>query len=285
MASYPTIDSELLRTFVAIADQGGYTRAAEQVNRTQSAVSMQMKRLEEDVVQRSLFQRNGRQMLLTAEGELLLGYARRILRLQGEALNSLRAPHMVGLVRIGTPDDYVTRFLPGVLARFAQAFPLVQVEMHCEPSCQLLQRQDLDLTIVTREPGKEIGQLLRQEEVVWAQAENAMLHERSTLPLAMFNADCFCRNWACNALDTLNRDYRVAYSSPSLSAILAVVGAGLAITAQLRSLIPADMRIIGKEEGLPDMPMASIVLLRNPRSQSPVTECLAEHIAEGFRQH
>ena len=285
MASYPTIDSELLRTFVAIADQGGYTRAAEQVNRTQSAVSMQMKRLEEDVVQRSLFQRNGRQMLLTAEGELLLGYARRILCLQGEALNSLRAPHMVGLVRIGTPDDYVTRFLPGVLARFAQAFPLVQVEMHCEPSFQLLQRQDLDLTIVTREPGKEIGQLLRQEEVVWAQAENAMLHERSTLPLAMFNADCFCRNWACNALDTLNRDYRVAYSSPSLSAILAVVGAGLAITAQLRSLIPADMRIIGKEEGLPDMPMASIVLLRNPRSQSPVTECLAEHIAEGFRQH
>ncbi|OWL83066.1 LysR substrate-binding domain-containing protein [Halopseudomonas aestusnigri] len=285
MASYPTIDSELLRTFVAIADQGGYTRAAEQVNRTQSAVSMQMKRLEEDVVQRSLFQRNGRQMLLTAEGELLLGYARRILRLQGEALNSLRAPHMVGLVRIGTPDDYVTRFLPGVLARFAQAFPLVQVEMHCEPSFQLLQRQDLDLTIVTREPGKEIGQLLRQEEVVWAQADNAMLHERSTLPLAMFNADCFCRNWACNALDTLNRDYRVAYSSPSLSAILAVVGAGLAITAQLRSLIPADMRIIGKEEGLPDMPMASIVLLRNPRSQSPVTECLAEHIAEGFRQH
>ena len=285
MASYPTIDSELLRTFVAIADQGGYTRAAEQVNRTQSAVSMQMKRLEEDVVQRSLFQRNGRQMLLTAEGELLLGYARRILRLQGEALNSLRAPHMVGLVRIGTPDDYVTRFLPGVLARFAQAFPLVQVEMHCEPSFQLLQRQDLDLTIVTREQGKEIGQLLRQEEVVWAQAENAMLHERSTLPLAMFNADCFCRNWACNALDTLNRDYRVAYSSPSLSAILAVVGAGLAITAQLRSLIPADMRIIGKEEGLPDMPMASIVLLRNPRSQSPVTECLAEHIAEGFRQH
>jgi DNA-binding transcriptional LysR family regulator len=285
MASYPTIDSELLRTFVAIADQGGYTRAAEQVNRTQSAVSMQMKRLEEDVVQRSLFQRNGRQMLLTAEGELLLGYARRILRLQGEALNSLRAPHMVGLVRIGTPDDYVTRFLPGVLARFAQAFPLVQVEMHCEPSFQLLQRQDLDLTIVTREPGKEIGQLLRQEEVVWAQAENAMLHERSTLPLAMFNADCFCRNWACNALDTLNRDYRVAYSSPSLSAILAVVGAGLAITAQLRSLIPADMRIIGKEEGLPDMPMASIVLLRNPRSQSPVTECLAEHIAERFRQH
>ncbi|HIQ52551.1 MAG TPA: LysR family transcriptional regulator, partial [Pseudomonas pachastrellae] len=100
MAHFPTIDSELLRTFTVIADQGGFTRAADQLNRTQSAVSMQMKRLEEDVIQRPLFSREGRQVHLTAEGEMLLGYARRILRLQGEALNSLRTPDMVGLVRI-----------------------------------------------------------------------------------------------------------------------------------------------------------------------------------------
>jgi DNA-binding transcriptional LysR family regulator len=161
MASYPSIDSELLRTFVAIADHGGFTRAAEMVNRTQSAVSMQMKRLEEDVVQRPLFIRDGRQFSLTAEGQLLLGYARRILKLHSEVMSSMRAPHMVGTVRIGTPDDYVMRFMPGILSRFAQAYPLVQVELHCEPSFQLLQRQDLDLTIVTREPGTEIGQLLR----------------------------------------------------------------------------------------------------------------------------
>ncbi|MBL4609461.1 LysR substrate-binding domain-containing protein [Halopseudomonas sp.] len=283
MANYPTIDSELLRTFVAIADQGGFTRAAALLNRTQSAVSMQMKRLEEDVLQRPLFQKEGRQLQMTAEGELLLGYARRILKLQGELLNTLREPHMVGVVRIGTPDDYVMRFLPNVLARFAQTYPLVQVELHCEPSFQLLQRKDLDLTIVTREPGTEMGQLLRQEQVVWAQAASFDLSERATLPLAMFNADCFCRAWACNALDAMDRDYRVAYTSPSLSAIMAVVSAGLAITAQLRSLIPADMRIIGAEEGLPEMPSASIVLLHNPRSQSPVTECMAEYLAEGFR--
>ncbi len=283
MANFPTIDSELLRTFVAIADHGGFTRAAQILNRSQSAVSMQMKRLEEDVLERSLFFKDGRQLGLTAEGELLLGYARRILKLQSEVINSLREPHMVGSVRVGTPDDYVMRFLPSVLARFAQTYPMVQVELHCEPSFQLLQRKDLDLTIVTREPGKEIGQLLRQEQIVWAQSAGFDPNDQASLPLAMFNADCFCRAWACNALDSMGRDYRVAYTSPSLSAIMAVVSAGLAITAQLRSLIPAEMRILGPEDGLPDMPSASIVLLRNAQTRSPVTECLADYIADGFR--
>lgn len=283
MASYPSIDSELLRTFVAIADHGGFTRAAEMVNRTQSAVSMQMKRLEEDVMQRPLFIRDGRQFSLTAEGQLLLGYARRILKLHSEVMTSMRAPHMVGTVRIGTPDDYVMRFMPGILSRFAQAYPLVQVELHCEPSFQLLQRQDLDLTIVTREPGTEIGQLLRQERIVWAEAHGFSPHEQEPLPLAMFNAQCFCRSWACNALDTMEREYRIAYTSPSLSAIMAVVSAGLAVTAQLQSLITPDMRIIGTAEGLPVMPSASIVLLRNSQTQSQVTETLAEQIVEGFR--
>ncbi|WP_439861764.1 LysR family transcriptional regulator [Pseudomonas sp. MBLB4136] len=283
MANYPSIDSELLRTFVAIADHGGFTRAAEMVNRTQSAVSMQMKRLEEDVLQRPLFQRDGRQVSLTAEGQVLLGYARRILKLHGEVMTTLREPHMVGAVRIGTPDDYLMRFMPGILSRFAQAYPLVQVELHCEPSSGLLQRQDLDLTIVTREPGNEIGQLLRQERIVWAEAQGFSPHEQEPLPLAMFNSQCFCRSWACNALDAIEREYRIAYTSPSLSAIMAVVSAGLAVTAQLQSLITPDQRIIGEAEGLPAMPSASIVLLRSPHTQSPVTETLAEHIVEGFR--
>ncbi len=283
MSSYVGIDSELLRTFVAIADLGGFTRAAEAVNRTQSAVSMQMKRLEEDVLQRALFERDGRQVRLTAEGQVLLGYARRILKLHGEVINTLREPHMVGSVRIGTPDDYVMRFLPGILSRFAQAYPMVQVEVHCESSAQLLQRQDLDLSIVTRMPGDEIGQLLRQERFVWAEALGFSPHEQTPMPLAMFNSDCFCRMWACNALETMDREYRVAYTSPSLSALMAVVSAGLAVTAQLQSLITPDMRILGKAEGLPELPLCSIVLLRNTRTQSPVSESLAEHIVEGFR--
>jgi DNA-binding transcriptional LysR family regulator len=277
MATYPSIDSELLRTFVAIADQGGFTRAGEVVNRTQSAVSMQMKRLEDDVVQRPLFQKDGRTLNLTAEGQVLLGYARRILKLHSEVFNTLREPHMVGTVKI------VMRFLPGILSRFAQAYPLVQVEVHCESSTQLLQRQDLDLSIVTREPGKEIGQILRQERFVWAEAVGFCPHEQTPLPLAMFNSDCFCRSWAVNALDAMQREYRIAYTSASLSAIMAVVSAGLAVTAQLQSLITPDLRILGDQENLPQLPSASIVLLRNPNNPSPITECLADHIAEGFK--
>ncbi|KAF1068078.1 MAG: HTH-type transcriptional regulator YofA [Pseudomonas citronellolis] len=282
MSSFPSIDSELLRTFVAIADHGGFTRAAEVVNRTQSAVSMQMKRLEEDVLESRLFEREGRQVRLTAEGEVLLGYARRILRLQGEVFNTLRQPHMVGVVRIGTPDDYVMRFLPEILSRFAQAYPLVQVEVHCESSSQLLLRKDLDLSIVTREPGTEVGQLLRREEFVWMAAASFCPQERRPLPLAMFNTGCFCRAWACNALEAMQLDYRIAYSSPSLSAIFAVVNAGLAITAQLRSLMTDQLRPLGEADGLPPLPQASIMLLRGDR-QTPVTDKLAEYIIEGFR--
>ncbi|MGP3789598.1 LysR substrate-binding domain-containing protein [Pseudomonas sp. B392_1p] len=283
MATYPGIDTELLRSFVAIADHGGFTRAADVVNRTQSAISMQMKRLEDDVLERQLFERDGRQVRLTAEGQVLLGYARRILKLQGEVITTLRQPHMVGAVRIGTPDDYVMRFLPGILSRFAQAYPLVQVEVHCESSTQLLQRQDLDLTIVTRKPGDEIGQLLRQDPLLWLEAPGFDVHEQRPLPLAMFNTDCFCRAWTCNALDAQEIDYRVAYTSPSLSAIMAVVSAGLAVTAQMQSVIPSDLRVLSEADGLPKLPQSSIVLLRNPHNVSPVSETLAEHIVEGFR--
>ena len=103
------------------------------------------------------------------------------------------------------------------------------------------------------------------------------------MPLAMFNTDCFCRQWAINALQASGREFRVAYTSASLSAIMAVVSAGLAVTAQLESLITSDLRVLGEAEGLPPLPSASIVLLRKPHHPSPITECLADHIAEGFK--
>lgn len=284
MANFPSIDTDLLRTFAAIADHGGFTRAAEAVNLTQSAVSMQMKRLEEDVLQCALFQRQGRSVSLTAEGVVLLGYARRILKLHSEVFNTLRQPQMVGMIKIGSPDDYVMRFLPGILSRFAQDYPLINVEVHCEPSAQLMLRNDLDLTIVTRKPGSERGQILRQERFVWMVAQGFSPHEQTPMPLAMFNTECFCRAWACNALDAMQREYRVAYTSASLAAINAVVSTGLAVTAQLESLLTPDLRIIGEAEHLPQLSCASIVLLRKPNtSPSPIIECFAHYIVDGFK--
>ncbi|HXH02427.1 MAG TPA: LysR substrate-binding domain-containing protein, partial [Candidatus Competibacteraceae bacterium] len=228
---YQGIEHDLLRTFVAIADQGGFTRAAEAVNRTQSAVSMQMKRLEEDIVQRPLFERDGRGVRLTGEGELLLGYARRILRLHDEALGVLRQPDMVGTVRIGIPDDYVMPFLPNILTRFTRAYPLVQVEVLCQPSEQLLRGdQQLDLFIATFRPGQERGVLLRREPTVWATAENGCAQVRDPLPLALFMEGCFFREWALRALEAEGRAYRIAYTSPSITTLLAAVSAGLAVS-------------------------------------------------------
>ena len=283
MSSYPSIDTEVLRTFVAIADQGGFTRAGELVNRTQSAVSMQMKRLEEDVLQRKLFERDGRQVRLTPEGQVLLGYARRILKLHSEVFNTLREPHMVGLVRIGTPDDYVMRFLPGILKQFSKAYPLIQIELHCESSTVLMQRRDLALTVISREPGKEIGELLRTERMVWAAAPCFCVEDHDAVPLAVSGADCLYTQWTRAALDASGRDYRLAYHSTNVAAIQAVVSAGLAAMICMESLVTEDLRVLGSDEGFPALPSMNLHLLRNPQMTSPITECLAEYIVEGFR--
>ena len=150
-ASLPLLDTDTLRTFVAIAENGSFTRAAHQVFRTPSALSMQIKRLEETLGQ-SLFVREARRVSLTPEGEVLLGYGRRLLKLNEEAVGRFLAPSLEGSVRLGTPDDVGTRVLPQVLTRFARSHPAVQVNVNAGRSIDLLKRLDngeLDLALVT----------------------------------------------------------------------------------------------------------------------------------------
>jgi DNA-binding transcriptional LysR family regulator len=212
-----------------------------------------------------------------------LGYARRILKLHSEVFNTLREPHMVGLVRIGTPDDYVMRYLPGILKRFSKAYPLIQIEMHCESSPILMQRRDLALTVISREPGNEMGELLRNERMVWVAAPCFCLDDHNALPLAISGMDSFCTQWTRAALDAIGRDYRLAYHSSNGAAIQAVVSAGLAVTVSMESLVTEDLRVLGSEEGFPPLPSVNLRLLRNPGMTSPITECLAEYILEGFK--
>ena len=277
------LDPDLLRTFVAIVDAGGFTAAAQQVHRTQSAVSMQVRRLE-TLLDRALFQREGRGVQLTPDGEAMLGYARRLLKLHDEALAVLARPDLSGLVRLGTPDDYVGRFLPDILVRFARAFPRVQVEVHCEPSVnlrRLLAEDRLDLALITCTPGAETGEVLRREPTVWATAERHLAHEDEPLPLALFQAGCPFRDWALAGLSGLGRPYRIAYTSASISGVLAAVTAGLAVTVLGRSGLPAGVRPLGAAEGFPPLPPASITLHRGG-SVSAVAECLAGYMREGF---
>ena len=277
------LDLDLLRTFVAIVDAGGFTSAAPQVHRTQSAVSMQVRRLEV-ALDRTLFQREGRGVRLTPDGEALLGYARRLLKLHDEALAVLSRPDLTGLVRLGTPDDYVGRFLPDILVRFARAFPRVQVEVHCEPSVnlrRLLADDRLDLALITSTPGAETGEVLRREPTVWATAERHLAHEDDPLPLALFQSGCPFRDWALAGLQERGRPYRIAYTSASLTGILAAVTAGLAVTVLSRSILPAEVRPLRAEEGFPPLPPASITLHRG-HAVSAVAEGLAGYLREGF---
>ena len=277
------LDPDLLRTFVTIVDAGGFTQAAKQVHRTQSAVSMQVRRLEE-TLDRVLFERDGRGVRLAPDGEALLGYARRLLKLHDEAVAALTRPDLFGLVRIGTPDDYVDRFLPEILARFARAFPRVQVEVNCEPSVNLrrmLAEDRLDLALITCRPGMETGEVLRREPVVWAAAERHLAYEAEPLPLALFQPGCAFREWAVASLNQIGKPYRIAYTSASISGILAAVTAGLAVTVLSRSVLPSGVRPLGSAEGLPLLPSATITLHRGS-TVSAVAECLAGYIREGF---
>ncbi|HRX63049.1 MAG TPA: LysR substrate-binding domain-containing protein [Candidatus Competibacter sp.] len=277
------LDPDLLRTFVAIVDAGGFTAAAQQVHRTQSAVSMQVRRLETGL-SRTLFQREGRGVPLTPEGEALLGYARRLLKLHDEALAVLTRPDLTGRVRLGTPDDYVERFLPDILVRFARAFPRVQVDVHCEPSLhlrRLLAEDRLDLALITGAPGAEIGEILRREPTVWATAERHLAHEQDPLPLALFQPGCPFRDWALAGLGETGRPYRVAYTSASITGLFAAVTAGLAVTVLGHSLLPETVRALRADEGFPPLPPASITLQQG-RAVSVVGECLAGYLREGF---
>src|SRR4051794_6930736 len=147
----PNLDIDLLKTFLAIADMGNFTRAAEEVHKTQSAVSMQMKRLEE-VIGRPLFARDGRHSRFTADGERLIEFARRIVKLNDEAVSAFTKPELTGTLRFGTPDDYADRFLPEILARFSRTHPLVTVDVECLNTVDLVERtrrSEMDLAIVT----------------------------------------------------------------------------------------------------------------------------------------
>ncbi|MDA7947313.1 MAG: LysR substrate-binding domain-containing protein [Hyphomicrobiaceae bacterium] len=280
----PLLDADQLRTLVAIADTGSFTRAAEDVNKTQAAVSMQMRRLE-DIVGRKLFSKNGRQNQLTGDGEHLLEYARRIITLNNEAMTVLCEPELAGHVRIGTPDDYAERFLPGIFARFARTHPLVEVEILCQGShvlLELVNRGDLDLAIATHSDCGAHGEVIRREKLCWVGSPRHRLEHREILPIATGEVTCSWRYAATKALDEINRPYRVLYSSPSATAIVAAVMSGLAVTVLPESAVRSGMRRLGDDEGYPELPYCDIALLRSAGGASSSVDALATHVEESL---
>lgn len=277
----PTLlDVDQLRTFVAIADTGSFTRASEIVHKTQSAVSMQMKRLEERLG-KPIFMRDGRQSRLTEDGERLLDYARRIVKLSSEALNALADVDLAGHVRLGLPDDYADRYLPEILARFSRSNPRVEVTVICEPTPDLVERLHegaLDLAIITHTERRGPATIVRQEQLLWVTASNAMVHEENPVPLALGRPNCAWRRAAFERLEAVGRNHRVLYASWNSTAVGAAVLAGLAVSVLPESAIRPGMRVLGSSDGFPPLPSIKIALLKNPHEPSMLADALAAHI-------
>ncbi len=278
------IDPDLLRSFIAVADRGGFTRAARSLNRTQSAVSMQIKRLEENV-RVALFERNGRSVRLTRDGESLLGYARRLLALQDEALNALAAERIEGPVRIGAMDDYGTRVLPALIAGFCADHPRVAVELHTGLTSLFVDQlgRRFDLVLAMHPAGSRRGEVVRRESTIWAGSRTHAAHERDPLPLALAPQPCLFRDWSLAALDKAERRWRIAYTSPSLGAVEAAAASGLAVTVLKASMLPPALRALTTRDGLPKLPAAEIALHRAPKSGSRAAGRLGDYLVETLR--
>ena len=276
------LDLDQLRTFVAIAESGSFTRAAEAVHKTQSAVSMQMRRLEERVG-KPIFARDGRASKLTAEGERLLTYARRLVKLNDETLAAFDDDELSGNVRLGTPDDYADRFLPEILARFARSNPRVEVTVICEPTQMLvdcLHANELDIAIITHVPakGRGVEEIVRREPLLWVTSARHCVHDQDPVPLALGRADCCWRGTALAALDRIGREHRLLYSSWNSTAVLA----GLAVSVLPESALRPGMRVLSEAEGFPRLPPVEIAIMRSWHQSSPLIDALAEHIVSSL---
>ncbi len=279
----PPFDFDLLRSFVAVVDSGGFTRAAARLGRTQSTVSLQIKRLEERLGQ-PVFVRDRREPELTAEGEVLLTYARRLLQIADEARVRLLEPDVGGGVRLGTPEDFATLHLADVLSRFARAHPQVNLEVNCDFTANLLDgfaKGQYDLVLCKREPqGPGGGQMVWREPLVWAGSDRLRLTGDAPLPLVLAPNPDIYRRRAIAALDAAGRAWRIVYTSPSLAGIQAAVRAGLGVTVLPREMLTTDLALV--DHGLPELADVETVLYRAPGKLSKAAEMLAADIVRAL---
>lgn len=279
------LDPELLRSFVLIAEGESVTRTAEKIGRTQSAVSMQMRRLEE-ILGEELLRRGHRGLEPTSKGAWLLERARTLLALNEEIITTFRAPALTGQVRLGSPDDYALQWLPGILASFARTHPGIEVDVLCMSSEELARRLEhghLDLALLTEGHGQHVEEVWRGP-LRWVGPQGSTLHKRDPLPLAAAHPGCTWRRAALEALGREGRRVRVSYNSTTQSGCFAVALAGLALTISTPTRLPPGLAWMGEAEGLPPLGEMGIMLALGEAPLSPGGRALVEAIRAGFAQ-
>jgi DNA-binding transcriptional LysR family regulator len=273
-------DIRSLRAFVTVAETGSVTKAARRIGRTQPAITMQIRRLEE-LIGKYLFEPNARRPVLTTEGEIFVRHARSIVKMHDELWTRTQTPDVAGRVVLGTPDLYAAYLLPRILASFRQVYPRTEVDVHCAPSRDLIVALDakkIDLALVTAMPGIRAGEFIRKEQLVWVCGEGHSTYDEDPVPLALLPPGNIYRDVALEALDRIGRPWRLAYISESIGGLQAAVFAGLAISVVAASARVSGMRVVGRQESFPELPEVDLVLHRSPDRENPSATCLADFV-------
>ena len=273
------LDLDQLQSFCAIADCGSFTEAARRVNKTQSAVSMQIKRLEERLGH-ALLTRDGRGVKLTQHGEGLYSRARKMLKINAEIMDDFSDEDLAGAIRFGLPDDYAVRLLPVILSSFQKTHPRIIIDVRCAPSEELIEgmkRGKFDLVVFTQGTSKEYGELFRTEPMFWVAAQGGQALHMDPLPIAG-GQPCRWKDMATEALDRIGRDYRVAYTSSNALAIASAVLTDLAVGFLPESALQPGMLAIAEDRNLPRLRDAEIALMRASHAYGGIFDALARHI-------
>lgn len=288
MPQAPLLELDLLRTLVAIAETGSFSAAADTVHRTPSAVSMQVKRIEE-LLGRPVFIRDSRSVRLTLDGEILLEHGRRVLALNRDVLSRFITPDITGEVRLGAPDDVAERFLTGMLRRFACTHPGVVVNVVIDHSVRLLEevrKKRLDLSIVTCESrlnGLDKAEVLYRESLVWASLNGGVAAEQKPLPVSVWEDWCIWRKAGIEGLEKQGRAYRIAFQSAHISGQKAAILADLAVAPIPISSLGGQIVEAKPHHNLPKLPEYALGLIMAENPSKPA-EAAADHLRAGFAQ-
>jgi DNA-binding transcriptional LysR family regulator len=275
------IPMDLLRTFVTVAEMRGFTLAGQLLGRSQPAVSLQIKRLEE-LIDAQVFIRGGRQLELTLTGERMLSYAHQILALNDEALAELARPTISGRISFGIPSEFATTLLPKVLGRFAQAYPAVTLEINSDLSQNLFSHQPgtYDLILALRDAStKSLPSFIGSDELVWVTSTNYDTHLQSPLPMIVAPAPCMYRARAFDALKEKGQPWRVSYTNQDITGIKAAIEEGLGVTVLTRKTVPASLRILPFSSKFPKLGKVGVHLFYNRQQASEAVLKLVNYVS------
>jgi DNA-binding transcriptional LysR family regulator len=279
------LPTEVLRTFLAVIDLGSFTKAGQMLGRTQPAISLQMKRLEE-LVGLTLMDTTGRNIQLTRDGESLARYARQLLVMNDEIVARLQKKETTGLLRVGLPTDYAVAFFQNALTNFAKLHPEVQLSIDCETSAYLLPRfdqDDLDLVIAMYDDRPPAGLMYTwAERPIWIVGTDSDADKKNPVPLAAHPHGCHYRSRMIHSLDQIGRPWRIVYSSPGINGLQQAVQSGFGVTSLTQRTLTRGMRALSEKDGFPPMPDIHVGLFFKNTGASTSALLLANYIMQAL---